>query len=249
MAATRVKATGKISWTGVTSNGSFATLPSVGNSIIIVMSGAGATIDFSAVSDNQGGSNGWSQAVQSAAPDANRSRAAVWYCQNVVTSAGTFTITVTHTNGQGQWSAVEYSGMLTSGMIDRVLSAHSSSAVNPTVGPTSSTAQADEVVASSMCIRATQASITVDSGTQEYETLDFATDEPGEGDTKIISAVGAQTTTWTVGSVSANGWSAAIATFKVAGAASGPPFPDPQRVDQAASIVLRGKVFRGNVFR
>lgn len=219
--ATRVKSTGKISWTGVSSMGSFATLPSVGNMIICVMSGANVSIDFSAVADNQTG-NTYHQAVQSAVADAaNRTRAAVWYSDAIVGSAGTFTITVTHTAGQGQWACTEYSGMATASALDVSTSNRGVTTVNPNSGTTATTTQADEVVAGAMAIRATQSSITNAGWTEEYETLDFAADEPGEGDTKIIAAAGTQISTWTVSATTANGWCGVIATFKVAAAGGG----------------------------
>lgn len=223
MAAVRDKTTGKVVVAGSNGgNASFPTLPSSASTVIVLLSGANASLDYAAgsVTDNQG--NTYTQAVQSALN--NRGRSAIFYAENIGSPSGTFTITVNTTASTwfGTWAATSFTGMATSAL-DKTTSS-SGTSTTPTSGATAATAQADEVVAGVMQSRfSTPGTITAEvlspAWVQEYEELDGTNTECGEGDTRIVSASAAMTANWTCDQNQT--WTAAIATFKASGGGGG----------------------------
>lgn len=221
---TRDQFTGKISVAGTQGgNGSFPSLPSAGSPVFVELAGANIALDFSDLSgdvvDNQG--NNYTLAIKSALN--NRGRCAIFFCPNIGTPSGTFTITVSTASGvwDGEWSATSFTGMPAPVTLDQSTSATGTSA-NPSSGATATTTQADEVVAGVMQIRVELSSLTVEvlspAWVQESEELSFVTSEPGECDTRIVTATAAMTANWTASS--SGTWTAAIATFKAGGAAA-----------------------------
>lgn len=221
---TRDKTTGKVAVAGTNGGAAnFPTLPSAGSTIIVMLSGAAATLDYAAgsVTDNQG-NPAYTQAVQSVLN--NRGRSAIFYAPNIGTPSGTFTITVNTTAGTwfGTWTATSFTGMAAV-PID-VVTSGSGTSTTPSSGATATTAQASEVVAAVMQSRfSTPGTIAVETlspaWVEEYEELDGTNTECGEGDTRIVSAAAAMTGNWTCSQNQT--WTAAIATFK-ATASAGP---------------------------
>lgn len=219
---TRDKTTGKVSVLGTSGgNGSFPSLPAAGSTIMVMLSGANGTLDYAAgsVTDNQG-NPAYTQAVQSVRNSNGRS--AIFYAPNIGTPSGTFTITVNTPAGTwfGIWVATSFTGMAAV-PLDQT-SSSSGSSTTPTSGATPTTTQADEVLAAAMQIRVVlDTTLTVEALSPAWveEAEDpFASSEAGEHDTRIVTAAAAMTANWT--STQSATWTAAIATFKGAGAAA-----------------------------
>lgn len=216
MAITRVQASPLATVAGGTSSTStFASPPAVGNLLVVPL------FDYNAVAfadgdatDNYG--NEWKLAVLS---DANGSaRVAVLYC-NVLTTGASFAVTINPASAAGwyaDWKAIEFNdpGSLGWWQVDKTTKATGSSTA-PATGSTAATTYADSVVIAAMATnQGSPVSITVETvspaWTQEAEWLTSAR-QPGESDSKIITATGAQSCAWTLGASLA--WSAAIVVF------------------------------------
>jgi hypothetical protein len=180
--------------------------------------GTGASFASGNCTDNQLG-NSYTLVQQSDV--SNGCRSAIFYCPSVVGSVGTFTITI-NPDGVGNTymvaAATEW---------DTAFEVGATGAQNASVGTAASvgsgTIAAERVLAAAVAVAQSQASITVEVvspvWTPEFEELSFATDIPGEGNTRVAAASAPFTAAWTLGNLGS--WSASIAQFTPAAAQGG----------------------------
>jgi len=151
---------------------------------------------------------------------------AVWFA--IAKTAATPTVTINPTGAANFWGV----GCATSfvsdgawGVTDQRVRASGNSST-PATGNTGTTEAADELIIAMLATEGVnQASITVESvspaWTEEAEELSWTNYIPGEMDSRIVSAAGAQSCSWTI--ASAADWSASVTTFRecVAGGSGG----------------------------
>jgi hypothetical protein len=134
-------------------------------------------------------------------------------------TGGATTVTVDYGTGfYISGSIAEFSGVLTSGALDVQAEADSAADSTPTVGPTGTTVQADELVLVCLSISEADVSVGIDvPATTGYTNLHVEQDALNimghSSDYKIVSSTGTQDAAW--GTLDgAYAWSAKIATFK-----------------------------------
>lgn len=194
---------------------SFSATPTVGNLIIVMVSGwrEAASFGVTSVTDNQGNTYAHAGTV---AGSSGLCRAEVWYAK-AVTSSGTFTVTVNAGSGSYiEFVASEFSGMAASSQFDVGAQADATSG-DAAVGPTATLAQASEVVIAVASISNDDTNITVDTpaGYTRIAVNQNANATIGfEASYKIVSATTAVSAAWSHDNTNQAGWSAKIATFK-----------------------------------
>ena len=147
----------------------------------------------------------------------------IWYCENASGGSG-HTVTITDNSGaEFHGAALEITGALTSGALDKANAQDDASDTTPHTGSTGTLTQADEIVVivTGNYTNGTGLSgIAVDGGwTQVSEHLN-PTFQPGEVDYQIVSATTALEGGWTISGVTAS-WVSAIASFKAASGGGG----------------------------
>lgn len=226
---TLVQETGKVRNNGTgTLECTFGVLPTIGNTIIIMVFGwsSGASPAFDAT-DNQSGNTYTTQVSRDAA--FNFGESAI-ISGTVVGSAGTFTITL-HNHGTGAFANIancqEWSG-ITSVTADKTTSATGSSAA-PSTGTTATTTQNEELLVGVTVANSNQ-SWTANSGgsnpssgwTMPINETDSATFQAGAAVYRTVNATGAYVHVWA--DTTSDNWSGVIATFKgAAGGGGGTP--------------------------
>lgn len=207
-------------------NATFGSSTTTGNLIVVVVHGerAGAQVDVPTITDSK--SNTYTQAVDSGLTTGvsvtNRSQ--IFYKENA-TGGASHQITVTFAGSRGcVWSAFEISGALTASSLDQVSSAKGTVAgTDASVGPSSATTQADEIVIVGAGTRAdTSANIVMTAASSGYTNVALEQDASTYGtggsiDYKIVSATGTQSASWSHSNTLAfTEWHAVLATFKAA---------------------------------
>lgn len=232
MALSVVRNTGKASDADVSlSTKSFAATPTVGNLIVVCISGWNAgTFGVTNVTDNQG--NSYSRAGTQPS-SSGLCRADVWYAK-ATTSSGTFTISVTCASASYlEWVGVEVSGQDATSPFDKDANANSATG-DAATGSTATLSQADEIVfaVAAMSNNDTNINVTTPTGYTNLTTNQDATATIGhECSYKIVAATTAVSASWTHDNTAQDGWSCKVATFKqAAGAAatSRPVFQQPR---------------------
>jgi hypothetical protein len=218
---------------GGSSTLSFGTAPAPGAFVCLFLSGWHSSgYDVSTVTDNQGNGN---YSLVRHGTVANKARAVLAYKENVA-SSGTFTITINHASGSGNYlvaAAASFIGVAASAPLDQTGTAsgvNTATDANVTSGATLNT----EELVCAVCSVGISGSSDVHLGSSAatgYTNVmlyqDFTNICAGSGDFKVVSPTGgaAQSASWshdpTTGG--SNGWTAAIATFKAASAVF-PPF-------------------------
>lgn len=224
---------------------SFATLPTVGNFIVVCVAVSHffntGDINTSGVTDNQG--NTYTRDNISTHPGA---WIAAIFSAQVETSSGTFTITVNGVNSDdGLWFvASEYSGIETSGALDQTAASNGSGNPHQTGALVGATAQQDELeVVFIYNNNATSGAITVDTVTPAYTSIgqqittangSNSSNPAGDCSYRILTSITSDGASWTVGSNF--DYSAVACTYKQAGA---PPAPSVgNRLTMAGSKTL-----------
>lgn len=220
MAIVRVQGTGVRRVSNETApTKAFGSNVTAGNHIIVLVEGwSNPAWQAGDVTDSLG--NTYQLAI--AKNDFNVNDCAIYYAENITGGACTLTVNPAAVAGwYGAYAAVEHSGLLTSGSLDKTQT-NADSARPVSTGSTGTLTQANEVVAAVMTIAATQTTMTIDNAgfTEEFEELDFSGHNPGEGDSKIVAATTAVNVSWTISPTDAV-WSACIATFKGVDAGGG----------------------------
>lgn len=200
---------------------SFGSLPVAGRAVIVMVFGyqSSGDPDFGtgAVTDNQ--SNTYVRAVQSAKQFGGTDglRTAIFYCENIGTPSGTYTITANGANSNDGLTigAIEVAGLLTASSLDKTASSLAAATTTPVSGTTATTAQADEFMVSVYAYYGGGViTITEDTGsgwTERVTETDSNTYTAGEGDSRTATSVGTYSHTWTTSNGS---YTACIATFK-----------------------------------
>lgn len=207
---------------GSTTTLSFDTTPTVGRAIAVCIAMFGA--DITSVTDNQGGSNSYTNDVSATANGSASTRNFIFRCAKINASSGTFTITL-NTSGTGNyclWSIAEESGALDTSPLDKTASAETTTTtVTPT---TAATTQADEIVY--VCVGGSVSGgnpkgWTLPAGyTQIYKEDNANIHHSGIIGYKVVSATGVQNPAITM-SVADDATLAVIATYKAAGGGGG----------------------------
>jgi hypothetical protein len=199
---------------GSSSAFSFGTLPASGSAVFVTIFGFNSLGYNATVTDNQGNS----YSVVSSDPGfSNRTRALIAYAANV-TSSGTFTVTINHTQGSGNYliaRATSFTGLATSSLLDQTGTNVDEFGPTPaTVQTTGATTVANElVIAVASITDAADAAISTPSRyTEIMLENDFGLHATGEAAYMIVSSTGTQSASWTHGGGYA--WTAVIATFK-----------------------------------
>lgn len=213
MAIVRVQNTGRTSVAfGGSPAVSFGVLPTVGNMIRVQIDGLGDVGGWGVtVADNQGNT----YVLDKASADYNGSRAQLWHCSNVVTSAGTFTITATRTGSTGQLTginATEFSGFGGVVSVTDTASNGNNNSVGASVGPTGVIAVAEALVSAVMAA-GTLASIVVETVVPAW-VEDYNQAFPGfsgSGDSRVVTDGLAQSCHWTNNQSSS--WAAVLAVY------------------------------------
>lgn len=220
MALTRVQATGKVVADSVASIAlTFSTLPTVGNGLVVLVTGYNGTYLTTSCSDNR--SNTYQRATTLSLGPVS---VAIYSCASVATSVAPFTVTVAAGTAYYVATAIEVSGVGSGLVLDQTATASAGASTSASTGTTPALTAAEELVVSVCSLGNTVASLTVDAvspaWTQEAEELNFSLHAVGESDSRIVtSAIGTtQSCGWTL--ASSVGWAGTIATFKASGVAA-----------------------------
>lgn len=215
---------------GASSSFSFGTGPAVGSTVVVAFWGwHAAGYDASSVTDNQGNSYSLIKPT-----GAGHSMGVIAFAANVA-SSGTFTITINHASGTGNYvvaTAAEFTGLASSPADQSATASDPGPQANDATVTSGATTQADEVVVAVAAVAvsgSTNIAITTPAGfTNLAVEQNHNAHCGGSADFKIVAATGAQTAAWShndVGSSADDGWTAAVLTLKAtAVAALFPPF-------------------------
>ena len=198
----------------------FASTPTAGNLIVVVVTMWDNGSSITGVTDNKG--NSYTEAYQ---VDNNNARVAVYYAENITTSA-THTITVSTTGAYGCFCAVEVSGAATSSSRDTVSQTTDITDVSgTTTSITSGTLdQADSIVFANYTHDAD--TIITNPGSpwnSLYVRASYGSDHHGAAVYQIVSSTTALTSTWTYGTLPSVDAAKGIVAFKMATAVGGSP--------------------------
>ena len=220
MALSRVQSTAKVSNGGTTITiPAFATLPTVGNGIVVPVSLYSNTNPTSC-QDNQGNT----YLFAGRAGSGTNGQAAVYYCPKIVASAAPFTITLTLPGTD--WflaGAIEVSGVGTGLVVDQTVGTTGSSAT-PATGATAALTAAEVFAVAVLQTRTSHSVITVEAvspaWTEAYEELS-SSNTAGEADSRVLTgAAGAPTScSWAFGFSGV--WAAVVVAFKAGVATTG----------------------------
>ncbi len=221
MAIVRVQSTGKVRKTPADGSPVNLTFPgnvTAGNLIVVeIAEWKNNNNPVASISTDSLGNSYVNEASLRSITSSN-SRALIIYAYNIAGGACTVPITVS-----GQYTtacATEFSGFTADDPLD-VGATKVGNSTTPNVGPTAAAFDPDSLVCAVFGVSATMASITVDAVvpafTQEFEELSFSF-EPGEGVSRIVSAAGTESCSWTNGT--SGNWAASIAVFS-----ENPPLP------------------------
>jgi len=223
MALTLVKSSTISSGAAVSSQAtSFASLPSAGNMIVVLVSAWRAVpgANIASVSDNQG--NTYTKVLDRNGGNTGLNEVSIWYCASIGTPSGTHTVTANPTAGADNYIVViasEVSGQDTSAPLDASTSAAISTTGDVATGTTGTLAQADEIVFIAASVSAGNANIAIDTPagyTRIGVQQDSNTYIGFEGSHKIVSATTAVVGQWSHDNTGQDEASGVIATFKAA---------------------------------
>jgi hypothetical protein len=228
--AAYVKDAGKKTATGFsgTTDGSFATLPSVNNHVVVCVScyDGDSGQGLSTVTDNQGSNTYAGDATGSEATTGD-CFAAIWSCK-VAASSGTFTITIDPVVASGlyaAWTAVEFSGLDTTTHKDQTGNNNNTAGdANATAGGVNTTTGGVAVACASVSNSDTDINIS-DTPPTGYTNIQFEEDALNvmgfASVYKVYSSSETSSATFTHDNTSQSGWAAAIVTYKDAGGGGG----------------------------
>ncbi len=196
---------------GGTYSFSVATAPSAGNTIILAVR-TGASVAVSSVTDSK--SNTWAVDIGSTGSTGRTTFCSTQQDGGKLTTSDTITVHVS-AGTSPVVAAYEVSGITTGTRFDQSAVLNSTGQVtSATVGPTGTTAQADEFVITCVGANKGETSASPSSG---WTTIDSGQISAGGAALQVAyqlaEATGTFSCTWTVSALSAN-LSAAIATYK-----------------------------------
>lgn len=201
---------------------SFPVQPTVGNHIIIVLTGWRGPGGVSGVSDNQSG-NSYNIDKQQIGGNSGTRVTAVVSSGKITASSGTFTVSVTFvaTNTYAQWAVLEVSGLNTTTWLDQT-GANTSAATSTSLTVTASGAntQANDLVVAAFAGDSTNGISNPPSGYTSLYVDQDAVVTGAEGAYKIVSGVETSASTWTF-NASGFGTAGVLATYKAAAGGGG----------------------------
>lgn len=228
MAVAYVKDTGvKTATNFATTTGSFATLPVVGNHVIVGISDYNASSEgMDAVTDNQ--SNSYAEDADKFTASGARGAAAIYSCK-VATSSGTFTLTIDPTGASSNyaaWSAVEFSGLDATTWKDQTGTNSGAGTGDATVTASGANSTADGVSLAVTLVDNNDTDINIGdtppTGYTQISVYENAQSIVGHSFVyKIYSASETSSASWTHDNTSQNGWEAALVTYKAAAGGGG----------------------------
>lgn len=217
MAVAYVRDTGLIATSSATSsNGSFASLPAVGNHVFALTGSWNAGSENIAFADNQ--SNTWA-ADKQATPSGGQQHAAIGSAK-VATSAGTFTITVSATTAHyWKWAGVEFSGLASASWKDQTGSgAVGTGQTSLTVTASGANTQANALVLAVMADSSADATGNISDPPSGYTKIAVEQNCQSvigmQSSYKIVSAVATSAVTWSFDSTVTEGACGALVTYK-----------------------------------
>lgn len=204
-----------------TTNGSFASLPAVGNHVFVGVSlwrnGIGSLTD--AVTDNQGNSYAEDREI-----NGGDDTASLWSTK-VATSSGTYTVTVDPSQTTGNyiaWTAVEFSGVIATTHLDQTGSTTTSStSTDASVTATGENTTTGGVAIAVATINNDDTDINIgDTPPTGYTNIQVNENSNGyigySMVYKIYSSTETSSAQWSHDNVSQQGWSTIICTYKEA---------------------------------
>lgn len=208
MAIAFVQSNQALNATSVTSQAvSFTGNTTSGNMIIVAIGTAtSGTSSVTSITDSQG--NTYQRAIRQA--NSTTSMVEIWYAMNIV-GGTTPTVTATLASMRPAMAIYEFSGLALSAALDQTLGANISSSTAYSVGPTGSTANANELVFAAAHANSSS-SFSVGSGYSNLRTQGASTVGTLGCESKIVSATGTQTAAETLAAASSG--TMAIATFQ-----------------------------------
>ena len=200
---------------------SFASLPSAGNMIVVLVSAwRSSAANISSVTDNQG--NTYTKAIDRNGGNGGLSEASIWYCASIGSPSGIHTITTNATAGVDNYIVViasEVSGQDTSAPLDASTSAAISTTGDVATGTTGTLSQANEIVFIAASVSGSSSNITIDTPAT-YTRIGVQQDSNTyigfEGSYKIVAATTAVVGQWSHDNTGQDEASGVIATFKAA---------------------------------
>lgn len=205
---------------GASSAVTLAFLPTVGNRLILKVGGWHdiTGFDVSAVSDNHG--NTWTRDAASALGSGNV-RSLIYSCA-VAVASGSFTITIAYTDASGNYVAAEVSEHtdLSGAALDiTITNASNSTTANASTGASASTTQANELIVTTCALDTPDSTCNFTTATTGYTNRarenDSGTYCGFSSDEKYVTSAGVQSADWTHDHTGQEGWTAALATYKV----------------------------------
>lgn len=203
---------------GASTTISFSSLPTAGHGVVVYFtSGVGENPTLApTLADNQSVGNSYSEAI--AANNADGFRAAVWRCDSIGATSGTFTVTITFHSSSNNYSCINMQEINQSITLDKTATQTTTvSGVTTLTGPALSSS--DQMIA---------CTYTEDSSGNQPLSADGSytnvMNEPNtslhigaSGDYKIVSVSTAPTCVYTSGNGGFIGAAAVMATFKPSG--------------------------------
>jgi hypothetical protein len=209
MALTRVQATPKATVNATSITFTFATPPTVGNGIVVLVSSWSAAFPVNGCTDNRG--NIYKQAIARL----NSKSTAIYYCEKVTASAAPFSVTVTAASSWFVGLAIEVGG-LDGYVLGHTSISGSGTSTAPNSGTTAALPKDEVLLAAGVAVASAQSSITVATvsppWTQEFEEL-TTTYVPCEGDTRIVTGVAGTTTSASWVTTGSAAWAAVLSAF------------------------------------
>ncbi|HET7619148.1 MAG TPA: hypothetical protein VFK20_11610, partial [Vicinamibacterales bacterium] len=208
--ASRIQTATPGSGAGVTSiNIVFGSAVTVGHGVFVLVEGFGSGLTFPTNGCADNGGNTYTRLVET---NGGNIACAIYACFAATSSATTITVTPS-TSGFLVGGAEEWDPAGATFSLDQTATnADEDSVTNPTTGTTAATDTANEILLAVLALVGSQTSIAAAANwTEVFEELTLDAN-PGEGDSRLISATGTQSHTWTISS--ASGYRAAIATVR-----------------------------------
>lgn len=224
-----VQSTGRITATvAASASGSFGSLPTVGNHVIVSCAAWNAlTMTSLSYADNQ--SNTYNPDNFKAAAGTGAFGVVGIGSTKVGTSSGTFTITITTSRGTGNYFecvGVEYSGLASASWLDQVGTGSGTTGANAAnVTASGANSQANEVVIAAVVVDTNDATVNLSTPTGYTErgvNQDSTATIGFESADKTISGSETSSAAWNHDSATV-GWGAVIATYKLAASTAAAP--------------------------
>jgi len=205
---------------GTTLNLAFVSDVTAGGSIRVVAR-IGATGRTITITDSKGNTYNASPGITGDVTQAQTTdlhQAYIFSADNCAAGPTTVTTAISGAATTIRVCIAEYSGIATSGALDKTASAQADASSAPSSGATAATTQADELVFGASSSSDNQ-TYTAGSGyTRRASTPSNAGTARMSIEDKIVAVTGAQTADWSTGSTN---WTALVATYKGAAAGGG----------------------------